>query len=418
MAKRLPLIVIGGGAAGILAAWKAASLGARVILAERNPKLGIKLLISGGGKCNITHAGAMEEVRSAFPTNEARFLKPAFYKFSNADIVAMLEARGVETMTRPNGRVFPRTGRADDVVNALADYLKMTNVEVLLKTRVSGICSSAGSVQGVLVDDQLVPSSHVILATGGASYPKTGTTGDGFVWAERLGHTIVPVRPALAPIAVEPKLPPAWRGVALRGGCLMVFADGKKIFAQKEDILFSHEGITGPAALECSRVAAEARAHHRVELRFDFFPGKDFIQLDEEFTAFVLSRRDKMVSTLLDALLPNRLVPALLAAAHVDGTIRGHVLTRSQRRSLVQIMKDWKLGDVARVDLERGEVTAGGVALNEIDPQTMRSRIIRGLYVCGEVLDIAGPVGGYNLQAAFSTGYVAGESAALDWLDI
>ncbi len=429
MSQHRPIIVIGGGAAGMIAAWKAASLGARVLLLERNKKLGIKLLISGGGKCNITHAGPMEEVRLAFIMKEARFLKPAFHKFSNDDIVRLIEDRGVKTYTRANGRVFPVSGNADDVVDTLASYLRSMNVEVRLDARVEAILSTDCSVTGVKVQgdrhlaaysqagDGHLPTSRIILATGGASYPKTGTIGDGFVWAKQLGHTIVPVRPALAPIGVKPRLPADWRGVALRDGCLMVLSNEKKLFEWNDDILFSHEGISGPAALEVSRVAAEVMGMQSVELRFDFYPAKDFSQLDDELSGFVRSHRDKMIATILEAWLPNRIVPTLLSTVDVDPTKRGHVLTRDERRAIVGLLKSWKIGDVAHIDIERGEVTAGGVALDEIDPKTMRSRKVQGLYICGEVLDVAGPVGGYNLQAAFSTGFVAGETAARDWLE-
>lgn len=419
-----PLLVIGGGAAGIIAAWRAGSLGAKVLLLERNKRLGIKLLISGGGKCNITHAGTMDEVRAAFAPREARFLKPAFYKFSNDDIVRMIEERGVQTYTRPNGRVFPVSGNADDVVEALAWYLRATHVEVKLNARVETILGAHGSVSGVRVagDRHALEKAEegdapfVILATGGASYPKTGTTGDGFEWAQALGHTIVPVRPALAPIGVEPRLPTEWRGVAIRDGCLMVFADGRKVDECRDDLLFSHEGITGPAALAVSRAAAVFSEKQTVELRFDYFPTKDFAQLDRELNRAVLAQRDKMIGTILDAWLPNRIVPALVQSAQVSGEKRGHVLTKDERRRIVGVLKSWKLGDVAKIDIARGEVTAGGVSLDEVDPRTMCSRKVKGLYICGEVLDIAGPIGGYNLQAAFSTGFLAGETAGRDWL--
>ncbi|MBX2991274.1 MAG: NAD(P)/FAD-dependent oxidoreductase [Bacteroidetes bacterium] len=416
MSRPNPIFVIGGGAAGIIAACRAASLGARVLLLERNSKLGIKLLISGGGKCNITHAGPMEEVRAAFVPHEARFLKPSFYTFSNDDIVRMIEDAGVATYTRPNGRVFPVSGNADDVVNALAGYLKKEGVQLRLNARVSGIVHREDAVRGLMIGNVEIESEHIILATGGASYPKTGTKGDGFEWARALGHTIVPVRPALAPIGIEPKLPADWRGVALRDGCLMVFADGRKLTEWRDDILFSHEGITGPAALEVSRVAAEAMLAHDVELRFDFFPQKDFTHVDDDLNKLVLSKRDRMISTLLESWLPNRIVHPLLQSVGIDAAKRGHVLTREERRKIVQLLKDWKLGNVSSINIERGEVTAGGVALDEVDPKSMRSRKVKGLYICGEVLDIAGPVGGYNLQAAFSTGFVAGETAAKDWL--
>ncbi|MEO8167482.1 MAG: NAD(P)/FAD-dependent oxidoreductase [bacterium] len=416
MDQRKPILVIGGGAAGIIAAWKAASLGAEVILIERNKKPGIKLLISGGGKCNITHAGPMEDVFAAFIQKEARFLKPSFYKFSNDDVVRMIEERGVKTFVRPNGRVFPVSGNADDVVNALAEYLHATGVEVKLNARVRKILFEDGKVCGVGFENGEIRSSYVILATGGASYPKTGTTGDGFRWAQQLGHTIIPVRPALAPIGVRPSLRASWRGIALRDGRLMVFSGQKKLFEWDDDMLFTHEGISGPAALEVSRIAAETMQTQPVDLRFDFFPGKEFQVLDDELNSVILSQRDKMIATILDAWLPNRIVPDVLNSIEIDPTKRGHILTRDERKRIVQMLKSWSLGEVSRIDIERGEVTAGGVALTEVDPKSMRSRKAMGLYVCGEILDIAGPVGGYNLQAAFSTGFVAGESAGHDWL--
>lgn len=416
MRTRDPIIVIGGGAAGIIAAWRAASLGAGVVLLERNAKLGIKLLISGGGKCNITHSGSIQELCDAFLPREGRFLKPSFHRFSNEDVVKLIEGQGVKTYARPNGRVFPVSGNADDVVDALRSSLRDARAEVRLHARVEGIVAENSRVIGVRVNGKNISSSHVVLSTGGASYPKTGTTGDGFGWAQTLGLEIVPIRPALAPIGIQPPLPKEWRGIALRGGMLMVFRDGKKAFEWQDDILFSHEGISGPAALEVSRVTAVEAELGRVELRFDFFPAKDFVQLDEELNLRVLSQRDRMIATILEGWLPNRLVPTLLQSVAIDPAKRGHVLTREERKRVVHLLKSWKLGDVSQINIERGEVTAGGVALGEVDPQTMRARKISGLYVCGEVLDIAGPVGGYNLQAAFSTGFVAGDLAGKDWL--
>ncbi len=411
-----PVIIVGGGGAGIIAAWKAASAGARVILLERNKKLGIKLLISGGGKCNITHAGTIEDVCAGFIRQEARFLKPALYKFSNADVVAILEQHGVKTYTRENGRVFPVSGRAADVVEALSRLLAQRGVGIRTGVRVTAIERAMDRVTGVRANGEEIRSSHVVLATGGASYPKTGTTGDGYAWGKALGHTVVPARAALAPIGLTPPLPTAWRGIALRGGSLSVFANGKKIESWNDDILFTHEGVSGPAALEVSRVAAMAMEQGPVSLVFDFMPSTPFDSLDAEINRLVLDNRNRMIETILEALLPNRMISWLLASIEVEPETRGHVLTRDQRRAITRLLKGWVMGRVSGIDPSRGEVTAGGIALAEVDPQTMRSRSVRGLYICGEVLDVAGSIGGYNLQAAFSTGFVAGESAAHDWL--
>lgn len=407
-----PIIVIGAGGAGLLAAARAAECGARVVVLERNARPGIKLLISGGGKCNITHAGTMEHVRSAFLPREARFLKPSFHKFTNLGIRERLERQGISTMVRPDERVFPVSGHAKDVVDALVRPLHALGVELRLNTRVDGITVGADGVGGVRTPSGVIPGRRIILATGGASYARTGTTGDGFRWAAALGHTVIPIRPALAPISVAPGLPKEWRGIAVRNGRLTVIASGRQRASWTGDILFTHEGISGPAALGVSRDAALHLESGPVVLSFDFFPDRDHATLDADLNDLTRSRGARTLETVLDEWLPNRMVPWLLERAGVPAGVRGLALTREHRRAVVGLLKQWQMGSVASISLDRGEVSAGGVALDEVDPQTMRSRKVRGLYVCGEVLDIAGPVGGYNLQSAFSTGFVAGESAA------
>ncbi len=411
-----PIIIIGAGAAGLIAAWRAASAGARVLLLERNRKPAIKLRISGGGKCNITHAGTMEEIRAAFRVRQSRFLKPAFHRFSNGDIIRLLESEGVPTVARSDHRVFPQSGRADDVVDALVRLAGRAGATLRLDARVESVDAPDGRIAAVTAQGSTYVSPHVVLATGGMSYAKTGTSGDGYRWTARLGHTIIPIGPALAPIPVLPALPADWRGVAVRDGLLSVHAGGKQRAAFRGDILFTHEGVSGPAALEVSEIAARSAASGAADLRLDFFPALDHPALDAELQRRIEEQRDRMIRTQLEALLPDRIVPHLLTLAGVDGGKRGHVLTRAERRALTGLLKSWRLGSVGAVSIDRGEVTAGGVSLDEVDPQSMRSRIVRGLFLCGEILDIAGPVGGYNLQAAFSTGYVAGETAAKDWL--
>jgi predicted Rossmann fold flavoprotein len=408
-------VVIGGGGAGLIAAWRAASAGADVLLLERNQRLGIKLLISGGGKCNVTHTGSVDEVLSAFREREARFLKPSLYRWTNDDILKLLASRGVPTTARPSGRVFPLSGQASDVVEALASIMKDAGVSVRLGARVERLLRDEHGVSGAAVGGAVLPARQVIVATGGVSYPRTGTTGDGYRWAEQLGHHIVPLRPALAPIGVNPPLPSDWRGVAIRDCRLSVTAGKLRCASFRGDVLFTHEGISGPAALEVSTAAADAKEQGPVYLSVDFYPDLEFTELDERLNVIMSRQRGKMIGTVLDAELPNRLVPHLLTIAKVDPSQRGHTLTREHRRAIARLLKEWRLGAVGTLNIERGEVTAGGVDLSEVDPQSMRSRKIRGLYLCGEILDIAGPVGGYNLQAAYSTGCVAGESAAADW---
>jgi hypothetical protein len=413
--ENLPVIVIGAGGAGILAAWRAANLGARVLLLEKNRRIGIKILISGGGKCNITHDGPMEEIRRAFTEREARFLRPCFHRFTNRDIIGLIERGGVKTIVRPNGRVFPETGTAADVVRALERLIAIPQIHLSVKSPVTAINHEDGKIVGVRVGNEDLPASVVILATGGASYSRTGTTGDGFRWARVLGHTVIPLRPALAPIVLTPPLPREWQGVALRAGRLTARVRGKHLVSRDGDVLITHDGISGPAVLEIARPAAVALEEGPVSLDYDFFPSTDVAGLDHELVGKIEQHRGMQIASLVEQWLPNRMIDRLLRSAAIDPATRGYALTREARRTIAAVLKSWEIGSVKEIPLERGEVTAGGISLDEVDPRTMASRRIRGFFPCGEVLDIAGPVGGYNLQAAFSTGFVAGESAAQVW---
>jgi predicted Rossmann fold flavoprotein len=413
------LLVIGGGAAGMIAAWRAAEAGARALLLEKNDRLGIKLHISGGGKCNITHDGDIESVREAFPPPQARFLRRAMEAFTNEDVLALLHARGVETYARPDGRIFPVSGRAEDVVDALEWHLRGAGATVRLRAAVAAIRAREGRVTGVVLNEsgratgEFLPAGAVILATGGVSYPKTGTTGDGFAWARDLGHTIVPLRAALAPLYLETPLPADWSGVALRDSLLRARDGAGKVLARRRgDTLFTHRGISGPTALGVSAAVARAMESGPVTVDVDLLPDETPEALAESLLAPEHRSARRGVRALLDAWLPNRIVPALLARAGIDLATPLHQLRRPERNRLIEILKRMELGRVRHVPLDRGEVTAGGVALSEVDPATMASRKVAGLYLCGEVLDIDGPIGGYNLQAAFSTGYVAGQAAA------
>lgn len=408
------IVVVGAGAAGIIAAWRAACLGAPVVLLEKTKRLGTKILISGGGKCNITHDGPLEEVLKAFRPKEARFIRPSCYRFDNRQVVELLTSRGLKVYTRPDGRIFPSEGTAKDVVRILSSYLHESGVEIRLETPVWDITSVEGRIRAVQADRR-ISSNHVILAVGGSSYPNSGTTGDGFKWAQRLGHTVEPIRAALAPIELgmaEPKL----AGVALRDCVLKARAAGKEFARWRGDLLFTHRGISGPTVLGISREVAERMEVADAMVEVDLCPDVSFEDLRHRWTMRVADSPRRQIATHLESELPDSLVPHILAAAEVRLDAIGTTFTQKERSRLIETLKGWKLGPASDVVLDKGEVVAGGVSLEEVDPKTMRSRVVEGLYLCGEVLDIAGPVGGYNLQAAFATGYVAGETAAKDWL--
>lgn len=405
------MVVVGAGAAGIIAAWRAATLGASVVLLEKNSRIGIKILISGGGKCNITHDGPIEDLLRAFRPNEAQFLRPACYRFTNRQIVEMLTSRGLDVYTRPDGRIFPTRGNAKDVVAILKSYLDDVGVEVLLNTPALSLQVRDGQVSGVMTPAGALPAEAVVLCVGGSSYPGSGTTGDGWPWVEALGHTIVPVKPALAPIVTEPQPPNSRVGVALRDCVLKARLNGKEIARWRGDLLFTHHGVSGPTVLGISRVVAEKKPLGKVMLEADLCPEKRFEDLQSEIAAFCASPK-RPLTAFVEEFVAKSLVPDVLLSAAIEPAKPSGQVDKKSRNRLVEILKGWPLGEARHVPLEKGEVVAGGVSLEEVDPKTMASKLVNGLYLCGEIMDIAGPVGGYNLQAAFSTGFVAGEIAA------
>ena len=437
------VIVVGAGAAGIFAAWRAASLGAKVILLEKTARIGTKILISGGGKCNICHDGPIEAVLAPFRQNEARFIRPSVYRFPSTSIVPLFTERGIEVYTRPDGRIFPVDQTAKDVVAVLKKLLDEVGVRVFLNSPVEELIVENGKVAGVrigksleaprrspseksqygakaLLSDALTISDghqsigvselhapHIIVCAGGSSYPNSGTTGDGWKWLRSVGHTIIKNRAALAPIyLVEP--PTDISGVALRDITLKARA-GKEVARWTGDMLFTHQGISGPCALGISRLVTEALESGTVKLEVDLNPGVTEGELSNRF----LSDNPKTtVSKFLQEFLPDSLIAPFSEDCHVDPVTTFGQLDKKSRNRLIAQVKGWMIGKVRTVPLEKGEVVAGGVSLDEVDPKTMASKKLEGLFLCGELLDIAGPVGGYNLQAAFATGFVAGESAA------
>ena len=409
------VIVAGGGAAGLIAALRAAERGLRVTLLEKNERLGMKILISGGGKCNLTHDGPMEDLRAVFRPNEARFLKPCFYRFTNDDFLNILHRAGMKTYVRPDGRIFPvEPASAKDVVAVLERAVRNSGVTVRLGAAVGGIVVEGGKTRGIRVGESVLSAERVIVAVGGSSYPATGTTGDGWRWAAEVGHKIVPLRAALAPLYLK-QIEPDWSGVALRDVVLRARLPnlGKEYVRWRGDLLFTHKGLSGPCALGVSREIGERMATG-VEgggaVEVDLAPDTPFDELAAQIRAELRESPRKTVGGVVDRCVPDRLAEPFIAVHNLDRQTRGAHLSSALLKRLTQGIKGWSFGGVRSVPIERGEVVAGGVSLDEVDPQTMQSRIVEGLYLCGEILDIAGPVGGYNLQAAWSTGYVAGES--------
>lgn len=396
----------------MVAAWRAAQKGHRVTLLEANQKLGVKLRISGGGKCNITHDGPLKAVLAAFVPDQARFLRPAFHRFTNEAVVELLRREGVETYVRENGRIFPldRPGSAAAVVAAFEEVMGRAGVQVRMGARVVGLEGRAPRLLGLRLEDgTLIRGEAFILATGGASYPETGTRGEVAGWLQDLGLPTLPWKPALAPIPL--KIPhPGWEGVAFREGTLRLHEGegGRRIGSFAGDIVFTKNGISGPAALALSGPAEIARRRGKAWLAYDFAHLTE-AEVDSDLRGEQVRNPHLAARNWLQRWVPERVTESLWRQEGL-GDLRLKDLPKGTRRQMVAWVSAFPLGLPGPVPLERGEVAAGGVDRSAVDPHTMRVQGWENLLICGELLDVDGPVGGYNLQAAFSTGYLAGDS--------
>ena len=403
--------VVGGGAAGMVAAWKAAQNGHQVTLLEANPRLGVKLRISGGGKCNVTHAGPLKEVLGEFAKEQARFLRPAMHRFTNGEVVELLRREGVETYTRDNGRVFPldRPGSAAAVVAAFEAVMARAGARVRTGARVTAIEGEAPRIKALRIEGERLEADLFILATGGASYPETGTRGEMLDWLRRLGLPMRPWFPALAPIPLA-KPRQAWEGVAFREGELVLSAGpgGKRLARFRGDLVFTKTGLSGPAALELSQATEAARIAGAAFLAYDH-DGRPFDAVDAEAIQTAQTQPHLSALRWLQRWLPERCAETLVKEAGLPEGQRLKDLPKGPRRAFVEAITAFPFGAPGPVPLSRGEVAAGGLKLEAVDPHTMAVRGFDNLRVCGELLDVDGPVGGYNLQAAFSTGFVAGD---------
>lgn len=409
--KQVQVIVVGAGAAGIFAAWQAAEMGASVLLIEKTVRVGTKILVSGGGKCNITHGGPLENVLKAFRKEESIFLRPAMYRFTNLQMIDLINELGIETYERPDGRIFPVDKTAKDVVEALRELINHPNITMRYDTAVTGVATENGKVTGIEIGDELIAADAVVLATGGSSFPNSGTTGDGYQWARQLGHTVVPIQSALAPIYLREPLADL-SGLALRDIVCKCRVNTKESSRWRGDLLITHHGLSGPCALALSHDAARNLNKNSVTIDVDLLPEKNFEEINAHFIELSRKQPHNRIGNWLQDYAPERVIELMLERSAIPSDLKFGPISKQQRLQLVTQMKQFSFGEVRSVPMEKGEVVAGGVSLSEVDPKTMQSKIVAGLFLCGEILDVAGPVGGYNLQAAWSTGYVAGQNSA------
>ncbi|MGM0538297.1 MAG: NAD(P)/FAD-dependent oxidoreductase [Thermodesulfobacteriota bacterium] len=416
--KDSPIIVIGSGPAGLMAAGQAAGLGARVILVEKMPKPALKLGLTGKGRCNLTNTAPVQEFIQAFGP-QGRFLHPAFSRFFSKQLREFLDTLGVSTQVERGGRVFPTSENAPLVARTLVNWARSQGVEIRTRTRVSALGTSDGRITGVHVHERgehqsFVEARQVILATGGASYPGTGSTGEGYDLARSVGHTVQPISPALVPLEVaEKETVRRVQGLSLRN--VRVFANswGKKLGSEFGEMLFTHFGLSGPVILSLSQEVVRAwEAGNEVTVHIDLKPALDEQKLDSRLVRDFRDRGKQQLKTVLKGLLPAGLIPVCLEQTGVPGDKAVSQLTARERQVLRTWLKDVSFTVSGHRSFAEAIVTAGGVSIREVDPRSMQSKVIKGLYLAGEILDLAGPTGGYNLQAAFSTGWLAGKSAA------
>ncbi len=404
------VIVVGGGAGGMMAAIFAARGGARVTLLERNEKLGKKVYITGKGRCNVTNDCAQDEFLRQVPRNP-RFLFSALAAFTPQDMMALLEEGGCPVTVERGRRVFPASQKASDVTRALARLMRESGVAVRLNARVRAVDERDGRVRGVTLESgETLPADAVILATGGRSYPMTGSTGDGYAMAAALGHTIVPQRGVLSAIETDAEWPRSLAGLSLRNVTLTLRQGKRVLWQELGEMLFTHSGISGPLTLTMSCHLPDDLAQARAEL--DLKPGLTAEQLDARLQRELEAAPRRRLDNVLPALLPGHLAALLPTLCGVDGGKPCCQVTRIERSALGAAMKALPLPLTRLAPLEEAVVTRGGVSVREVKPGTMASKLLPGLFFAGEVLDVDAHTGGYNLQIAWSTGAAAGRGAA------
>lgn len=404
------VIVIGGGAAGMLAARSAALAGAQVMLLERNEKVGRKLYITGKGRCNVTNNCAVNEALANIPGN-GRFVTGALHRLPPSAVMELFEQLGVPLKVERGNRVFPVSDRAADVIDALLRELRRLRVNIV-RDRAVAIKIQDSVVTGVTGEQGEYPCSAVVLATGGASYPTTGSTGDGYNMAGQLGHTIVPPRPSLIPLEAEESFCGAMQGLSLKNVALKVKNSKKKVvFQEQGEMLFTHFGLSGPLVLSASACMREWKGEQYTAV-IDLKPALDEQKLDARLVRELTERSNQDFQNILGSLVPRLMVPVMVELTQIPPRTKGHEISKGQRRRLLEQLKGLTIHITGPRPLSEAIVTAGGIKISEIDPKTMASRKVQGLFLAGEVIDVDAYTGGFNLQIAWATGSLAGESAA------
>jgi len=404
------VIVIGGGPAGMFAAYFAAKNGHQVTLLEQNEKLGKKLYITGKGRCNITNASDMEELFQNVCSNP-KFLYSAFYSFTNDQVIDFFENYGLQTKVERGNRVFPVSDHSSDVIATLSKALKEVQVEVKLHTKVAKLLKEDDRICGVTLENgSILKADAIILATGGISYPSTGATGDGYRFAERLNHTIIEPTPSLVPFDTKEVWVKELQGLSLKNVAIKIMGENKCLYDDFGEMLFTHFGVSGPMILSASAAIKPEKFKQNLKLYIDLKPALDKEQLDKRILKDFEEAKNKQYKNSIQKLLPSKLVPIVIQLSEIDPEKKVNEISREERKRLVDVLKAFPLTVIGLRGWNEAIITKGGVSVKNVNPSTMESKLVKGLFFCGELLDLDAMTGGYNLQIAWSTGYLAGIS--------
>lgn len=404
------VIIIGAGPAGLLAAGRAAELGNKVLILEKMRQEGRKLLITGKGRCNITNNAEIGEfITHVYPNG--RFLRNAFSKFYSSDIIDLLSKYGVDITLERGGRYFPTTNKASDVLKALLNWVKDLNVEIRCNHRVEKLIIENKAVVGIEVSGKKYFSNNVIVATGGKSYPATGSTGDGYELAKRAGHNVATVLPALVPLETAGRTAQNLQGLNLKNVKASVWVNNKKIGEDFGEMIFTHFGISGPIILTLSRiVVSELQKNNKVEISIDLKPALDEEKLDKRLIRDLNEHGKKKLVNIFRYWLPSKMIPVFIDLLKVTSDKECHQVSAKERKKITYLLKHLRFSITNHRSFKEAIITSGGIPTNEISPKTMESKLVKGLYFAGEIIDLDAETGGYNLQIAYSTGWLAGNS--------
>lgn len=413
--RRKNIAVIGAGAAGMMAAYHAAANGAQVTIYEKNEKAGKKLFITGKGRCNVTNASDMEEIFANIVTNK-KFMFSALYSYTNEDVMNFFEKEGLLLKIERGNRVFPKSDKSSDVINTLKNALSKLNVKVNYNMEIEKLVVEEESVRGIICNGRRINYDCIIVATGGVSYPSTGSDGKGLVMVKEYGHRITDLRPALVPLNIKEEFVKDMQGLSLKNVAVSIYEEGKKrpLYEDFGEMLFTHFGVSGPVILSASSMIGKKLKEGNLLLKIDLKPALTKEQLDERVLKDFREAKNKDFRNALNNLLPKKMIPIIIACSEIDAYKKVNAVSKEERQKLVNTIKEFTLTVTSLRGFNEAIITSGGVSVKEINPKNMESKLIKNLYIAGEMLDVDALTGGYNLQIAWSTGKLAGESAALD----